>query len=119
VLIDWYAGNWQAVLDYWRVEIASVQPDARMYGQIGASAAHLGDRATALDMMRLLEKHGGNATAWRAIIALALGERENAMQLLRDAVAQGVRPAAFFHAQPGLDPLRGHPPFDAMLRPRR
>jgi len=121
--IDWVLGNWEAVRDFWNAELPKGPLRNRGYAQLGAASAHLGDTSTAAEMSRRIamgrSAEGIDSPLDRAIIAVALGDRELAMELLRQARAGGVSPAGQFHYQPGLDPLRGHPPFDAMLNPRR
>ena len=56
----------------------------------------------------------------RAHIAAGFGRREQAVALLRDASARGLLELGSshaFHADPLLAPLRGYPPFDALLKP--
>jgi tetratricopeptide (TPR) repeat protein len=121
--IDWAMGNWEAVRDYWNAELPKGPLPNRGYAQLGAASAHLGDPSTAREMSRRIAQgesaQGIDSPLDRAIIALALGDRELAMALLRTAVGKGVWPAEQFHYQPGLDLLRGYPPFDAMLNHRR
>jgi len=56
----------------------------------------------------------------RAHIAAGLGRRDLAVTLLRDASARGMLsfgPSHVYHADPLLAPLKGYPPFDALLVP--
>jgi hypothetical protein len=56
----------------------------------------------------------------RAHIAAGLGRRERAVALLQDATARGLLELGSshaFHADLSLAPLRGYPPFDALLKP--
>jgi DNA-binding SARP family transcriptional activator/TolB-like protein len=56
----------------------------------------------------------------RAHIAAGFGRREQAVALLQDASARGMLPLGpshAFHADLELAPLRGYPPFDALLKP--
>ena len=56
----------------------------------------------------------------RAHIAAGFGRREQAVELLREVSARGLLelgPSHAFHADPLLAPLRGYPPFDALLIP--
>jgi DNA-binding SARP family transcriptional activator/TolB-like protein len=56
----------------------------------------------------------------RAHIAAGFGRREPAVALLQDASARGMLPEGSshaFHADLLLAPLRGYPPFDALLKP--
>jgi DNA-binding SARP family transcriptional activator len=56
----------------------------------------------------------------RAHIAAGFGRREQAVALLRDASARGMfgfGPSHEYHTDLLLAPLRGYPPFDALLKP--
>ncbi len=56
----------------------------------------------------------------RAHIAAGLGRREQAVALLQEASARGrfgLGSSHAFHADLLLAPLRGYPPFDALLKP--
>jgi serine/threonine protein kinase len=58
----------------------------------------------------------------RAMIAASLGDKAAAVQLLREAIAQGFTDVAgyaeFFHRAPEMAPLRGHPPFEELIKPK-
>ncbi len=61
----------------------------------------------------------GEHTRWRASIAAQLGNRDEAVGLLREAFAQGQRyDDPWLHLTPTLDPLRGYPPFEELVRPK-
>ena len=67
---------------------------------------------------------GGLPTFWRAKIAAALGEREDAVSLFRQAIGEGLSffSATWgnpFHADIDLEPLRGYASFDEILKPER
>ena len=55
---------------------------------------------------------------WRAGIAAALGERERAMQLLRQSGPLNWYPNLLEHVDPNLEPLWDYPPFQELLRPK-
>ena len=63
---------------------------------------------------------GGNARLndlwWRATIAVALGDRERAMALLRERTAGAY--AMEWHTQFQLEPLWDYPPFQELIRPK-
>jgi DNA-binding SARP family transcriptional activator/TolB-like protein len=98
----------------------------------GRLAAYRGDIREAerlsdsLGMLNYKYMRGQNTHA-RAQIAALLGQRERAVQLLRDALAEGVqydtyrgpRTRSFNHALPEFQSLRGYPPFEELLRPRQ
>jgi tetratricopeptide (TPR) repeat protein len=100
-------------------------------GVLGAIAARRGDTAAALQYSARLAgltplETSTRHTFWRARIAALLGDREEAIRLLRQALAEGLMPIrstsqglfAPIHVAPELLPLRGYAPFDRMLQPR-
>jgi hypothetical protein len=60
----------------------------------------------------------GTNTEWRAAITLALGDKERAVQLLRQASREGAGMESWHYAA-HLDALRGYPPFEELIRPQR
>ena len=60
----------------------------------------------------------GRHTFWRAAIMGALGERDLAVELLRQAHREGQR-MDDWHFTIALDALRGHPAFQELIRPQR
>lgn len=94
------------------------------FGLLGIMAARRGDPLEAARISDLIEAtttayHYGEHTVWRAAIAAHLGERERAMELLNDAVREGLHFTLALHdGYYGLDPLRGYPPFEEFLRPK-
>ena len=93
-------------------------------GMLGVLAARRGDRVEAQRIDRALAALSGPylfgvATYHRAEIAAVLGDRERAVELLRDAIAQGaVDPWDHLHSEPAFASLHGYPPFDELLRPK-
>ena len=85
--------------------------------KLGVVAARQGDQEEAYRISRLLEEEGqvpSDVAYGRAQIAVALGERERAMELLRQ-VGSGL---GGLHADPLLEPLWDYPPFKELLRPK-
>jgi hypothetical protein len=58
----------------------------------------------------------GSLILVRARMAAGLGRREEAVDLLRTPRRAGSSPAEY-HFDPLLAPLRGYPPFEALLKP--
>ena len=54
----------------------------------------------------------------RARIAAALGEPDEAVALVRDALASGYRHSLALHRDVYLEPLRDYPPYQELTRPR-
>jgi len=97
---------------------------------MGRIAVLLADTAQAVRIDGILQQESnrplrspivrGQQILARAHIAAGLGGREQAVALLRDASTRGLLelgPSHAFHADPLLSPLRGYPPFDALLVP--
>jgi predicted Zn-dependent protease len=104
--------------------LAGEKPDDPNYlGHLGVLAAGRGDRAGAQRVSAQLDALTqpylrGRHTLWRARIAAALGERERAVALLRDALQQGQGYNALFHTVVDFEPLRDYAPFRELLRPK-
>ena len=92
-------------------------------GYLGAIAARQNHRDEALRRDRELEAMTqpylfGRHTIWRARIHAQLGEREEALGLIRDALRQGYPHFHALHHDFGLEPLRDYPPFQELLKPK-
>jgi len=93
-------------------------------GVLGVLAARRGDGAEAQRIDQRLAGLSqpyltGVPPYYRAQIAAVLGDRERAVELLRDAIAQGaVDPWDHLHSEPAFASLHGYPPFDELLRPK-
>jgi tetratricopeptide (TPR) repeat protein len=105
-------------------ELLSEQPeDIAPLGYLGALAARRGDRAEAERVSASLAASTqpylrGAHTLWRARIAALLGDREQALALLHESLAQGQIFLLRLHTDADLDPLRNHPSFRELLRPK-
>jgi len=101
-------------------------------GTLGTLAARRGDRTEAQRISNELARidyrymHGAH-TFRRSCIAAQLGEKELAVDLLRQAAMQGCGgsiggipqiPALVFHANMDLEPLHGYPPYEELLKPK-
>lgn len=92
-------------------------------GYLGAIAARQGRDADALAVAARLRgmqasELFGLSLLWRAGIAALLGDRPGAVDLLREALAQGEYLGLRLHQNPDLEPLRGFPPFEDLMRIR-
>jgi DNA-binding SARP family transcriptional activator len=89
---------------------------------LGTIAARTGDteaaRAYSLELDQMTGLHLlGHHTLGRAAIAARLGEREQAVALLRRAVTEGVRFGTVLHSDPDLLVLADYAPFQEFMRP--
>ena len=105
-------------------ELAEDDPENIEYiGKIGLLAARKGDRDKALKISKELESIDrpyllGEHTYMCARIASLLGEKEQAVVLLRDAFAQGLTYGAYLHNEMDLEPIRNYKPFQELLKPK-
>jgi DNA-binding SARP family transcriptional activator/TolB-like protein len=117
-------GRWDDAGEAFAALAAGSPENVAFQGYLGVIAARRGDRAEAERValwLRDLERpylHGQHAL-WRARIAAVLGQHDQAVDLLRDAFAQGVPHHVVHHTDPDLQPLRDFPPFRELMRPRR
>jgi pentatricopeptide repeat protein len=91
-------------------------------GYLALTHAALGDRPRAevmADSLGSLRREWlfGSHLRWRAAILGASGQREKAVELLRQAASQGEY-LDWWHFTPALNALRGYPPFEELTRPR-
>jgi tetratricopeptide (TPR) repeat protein len=116
-------GRWDEAQELY-VALAEEDPDdldAR--GRLGSLAFRMGDIEEAeriyrellgLDRPFLFGAHLMNA----ACIAAVRGEREQAVDLIREALAQGFSWDIWVHREPDFESLRDFAPFQELLRPK-
>ncbi len=105
-------------------ELAEKYPDDVIYkGFLGRLAARGDDRKGAVKISEELQQIKrpylfGYHTYCRACIASLLGERDQAVELLREAFAQGYAHGVYLHRDIDLEALREYPPFQELLWPK-
>jgi len=95
-------------------------------GDLGVVAALRGRRDEALrisDELGRLDRPFmlGRHTYQRVRIAAQLGEKDQAVDLMRAAIAQGCYTSTdlhWLHLEPSLEAVRGYPPFAELVKPR-
>ena len=116
--------------------LAKEHPESLFYrGYLGTLAARRGDRVGAAKILDELLKTDrpylfGENSYRAACIASQLGENDRAVALLRETVSQGfAQPVSSqkgllqwwsmtFHESMDLEPLRGYPPYEELVRPK-
>lgn len=117
------AERWEEVKPHFDALVKEDPSHVLVLGTVGVLAARRGEKSEARrvsETLRLLERphlHGEQTLA-RAKIAAQLGEKDRAVELLRDAFAEGVWWEQSLHADLDLEPLRGYPPYEELIRPK-
>src|SRR5438477_5079678 len=126
----YFAGRWeeaQAIFD----SLAAEHPDSVVYvAWRGRIAARRGDRAEAESFARQLVSQTRpnlfgthtwsasiNGTYARAAISAILGDKAQAVQLLQDAIAQGVQ-IGVWESDMDFEGVHDYPPFRELIKPR-
>jgi DNA-binding SARP family transcriptional activator/TolB-like protein len=117
-------GRWDEAGEAFAALAAGSPDNLALQGYLGVIAARRGDETEADRIALWLRDRErpylhGQHTLWRARIAAVLGQHDQAVDLLRDAFAQGVPHHVAHHTDPDLQPLRDFLPFRELMRPRR
>jgi tetratricopeptide (TPR) repeat protein len=115
--------RWEEARQIFRELVREAPENIEVLGYLGAVACRLGDRPEAErvdDALQTLDGRYrfGRHTYCRARIASLLGRREEAVELLREAFAQGYRFSISVHREPDFEPLRDYPPYQELIRPK-
>jgi tetratricopeptide (TPR) repeat protein len=117
------AEQWDAARPVFE-ELAREEPRNIMYlGYLGALAARRGDRREVERITARLaavpdSQQLPNQLLWRARMAALLGTPDQALELLREAIAEGLRYDLWLHTDRDLDSLREYGAFKKLARPR-
>src|SRR4030095_279238 len=87
-----------------------------LLGAAYAAAGRQHDARAALNRLTQMAEHSYVSPYHRALIHLHLGERDEALNLLREAVEVKDAWVVWLGVEPQLDPLRGDPEFEELLR---
>jgi tetratricopeptide (TPR) repeat protein len=122
----YWAERWHQARDI-ILQLATEDPDNVDYvGYLGVVHARLGNTAEASRISNELAALDrpylwGSNTCWRARIAAVLGDRERAVELLRQAFNEGLTNGNYdvsFHTDTDFALLRDHPQFQELTRPK-
>ncbi len=119
----YYAERWSDADTLFASLVADVPDNVDFRGRRAVALAHLGRRAEALAIDVWLQTQGnkfrrGGHTRWRAAIATALGDRGGAVQLLQQALEEGM-PLGWVHDRdPEWETLRDNQAYLELIRPR-
>ncbi len=105
-------------------ELAKKLPDNIEYQRyVGCIAARQGNREKALKVSEWLKNLKqpylfGKHTYYRACIAAILGEKDQAVTLLKDSFLQGYAYGLYLHTDFDFESLWDYPPFTELLKPK-
>ncbi len=122
------AERWDEALPLFEELAEEHSQDVDYLAWLGALAARRGDREEALrisEELRLCDRQRctgflepGMPTVNRAWIAALLGDREEAVTLLRQVLGVSYADYAWVHYDIFSEPLRDYPPFQEFMRPK-
>jgi tetratricopeptide (TPR) repeat protein len=117
------SGHWKEARDSFRLLAAEFPDSLDFLGFLGVTAARLNDREAVVRIGRQLAAMShpylwGAHTLWKARIAAVLGERDTAVNLLRDAFDQGLAYGDWLHREFDFMSLREYLPYQQLLRPK-
>jgi serine/threonine protein kinase/tetratricopeptide (TPR) repeat protein len=130
----YWAGQWHEARLLFVQLLAEAPSDLDYIGYLGVAAARDGDRAEALrisgQMAAFVRPYPlfGHPSLWRSRIAAVLGEHDEAVNLVREAISQGLMPldvaqgfgyAMWLHCDSDFAALRQHPAFRVLVEPLR
>ena len=118
-----YAERWQEAADILRPVVQDGSNEPAVIGVHAGLEARQGDREGAMEASEVLRRLDdahlfGRHTYRRACIAAVLGEREDALALLRQSIAEGVAYESYLHTEIDLESLWDYPEFIELVRPK-
>jgi predicted Zn-dependent protease len=92
-------------------------------GSLGVLAAKRGGIEKARQIQEELRNNNrpylfGSHLHWAACIAAQLGDKEEAVNLLREAFSRGREYSIAYHRDIMLEPLRDYPPYQELMAPK-
>ena len=117
------AERWNAAVPLLEALAAEYSDDAEVLGLFGLVLARLGNHEQArrieedLAEMRSLVWQA-HITRRRARIEAVLGDQEQAVRLLKEAIVQGLGTDPWLRRDIDFESLHGYPPFEELMRPK-
>ena len=129
-MVLYAAERWEEARASYAALLAANPKNIEFLGGLGVSQARLGYATAAAALAGRLATINppysfGRSPYWRARIAALLGDRDGAVALLQQALAQGIActyhlgsPTEDCHREMDFESLRGYSPYDELLRPK-
>jgi serine/threonine-protein kinase len=116
---SYYAGRWEEARQAYQHRLAEDSTDAKAHAALGALAARRHDQREVERMTAwLASRSNPGAFQARARIAALLGNKEEAVQLLRESFDRGLEGKMFLHLDPDFESLLDFPPYRELIRPK-
>jgi tetratricopeptide (TPR) repeat protein len=116
----YYAGQWEEARQAYQQRLAEDTAGLKAHAALGALAARRHDADELGRMTLWLSARPDNFAALlaRARISALLGNKEEAVRLLRQAFDHGLNGKMFLHIDPDFESLRNYPPYRELIRPK-
>jgi tetratricopeptide (TPR) repeat protein len=116
--VSYYEGRWDEARAGYEHMLAEDSTSIKAHAALGALAVRRGDKAEADRMEAWLAARGGPVPSRaRARMAALRGDRQRAVDLLREAFEQRLGGRMFLHLDPDFESLRDFPPYRELLGP--
>lgn len=120
--VFYYSGMWEKAKSLYAALHRENPENVRYHGWLGSTLARMGDKEGALNISKELAELDrpdllGHHLFRCARIAAVLGEKETAMNLIREALAQGYS-FTKLHPSNDFEALWDYPPFQELIKPR-
>jgi hypothetical protein len=116
---SYYAGRWDEARRAYQQRLAEDSTDVKAHAALGALAARRHDQREVERMTAwLASRSNPGAFQARARIAALLGNKEEAVQLLRESFDHGLEGKMFLHTDPDFESLLDFPPYRELIRPQ-
>jgi predicted Zn-dependent protease len=119
----YHAGKLEEARDMYQLLISDYPDNILYHGTLGAISAALGDGREADRQSEWLAgvdnpRDRAGADLWRGYIAAASGQRDRAVELIRQSFEGGQAHFVWMHKDRALDGLRRYGPFEELVRPK-
>jgi tetratricopeptide (TPR) repeat protein len=116
--VFYYGGRWDPARAGYQHLLEQDSTSLKAHAALGALAVRRGDDAEADRMDAWLAARGGPAASYaRARMAALRGDRQQAVDLLRQAFEERLGGRMFLHLDPDFESLRDYPPYRELVQP--